>query len=137
MMHNFSPLLVREVPRFLATFYSRRMWCLFFEIKSATNFCYEKVFWILPWAVSHLYLGVPLFLGRPWQQPITNRIKAKLSKWKGSLLSIMGRVQLVKFVIHCILLYSFDVYSWSVSLLKQFDLWIKTLFRLGTFIKEN
>lgn len=58
------------------------------------------------------YLGVPIFRGRPRKshlQPIADRIKAKLASWKGSLLSIMGRVQLVKSIIHGMLIYSFHI----------------------------
>ncbi|MCI30513.1 RNA-directed DNA polymerase (Reverse transcriptase), partial [Trifolium medium] len=52
------------------------------------------------------YLGVPIFKGKPKARhftPIADRIKAKLSAWKASLLSIAGRVQLVKSVIQRIL----------------------------------
>jgi len=41
---------------------------------------------------------------------ITDRIKNKLTTWKGRILSIMGRVQLVKSVIHGMMVYSFHVY---------------------------
>ncbi|XP_019438892.1 PREDICTED: uncharacterized protein LOC109344584 [Lupinus angustifolius] len=43
------------------------------------------------------YLGVPLFIGKPRRihlQPLADRIINKLAAWKGSLLSIMGRVEL-------------------------------------------
>jgi hypothetical protein len=59
------------------------------------------------------YLGCPIFVGRPKVihfQAIADKIRIKLSSWKGSLLSIMGRVQLVKSVIHGMLVYSFHVY---------------------------
>lgn len=54
-------------------------------------------------------------------QPIANRIKAKLATWKGSLLSITGRIQLVNSITHGMMLYSFHIYSWPVSLLKSID----------------
>lgn len=82
---------------------------------------------LLGFSAGHLpfnYLGVPLFKGKPRKihlKPIADKIIAKLASWKGSLLSIMGRVQLVKSVIHSMLLYSFHVYSWPISLLKQLD----------------
>lgn len=60
------------------------------------------------------YLGVPIFKGKPkvaYLQSIENRIKAKLAAWKGSLLSIMGRLQLINSVINSMLLYSFKVYA--------------------------
>ncbi|XP_019427157.1 PREDICTED: uncharacterized protein LOC109335477 [Lupinus angustifolius] len=70
------------------------------------------------------YLGVPLFRGKPKAihlQPISDRIVNKLAKWKGSCLSIMGRVELVKSIIHSMLVYSFHVYRWPVNLLKRMD----------------
>ncbi|KAF1894215.1 hypothetical protein Lal_00004139 [Lupinus albus] len=59
------------------------------------------------------YLGVPLFRGKPKRlhlQPIANRVLAKLATWKGLVLSIMGRVELVKSVVHSMLAYSFHIY---------------------------
>ncbi|KAF1862973.1 hypothetical protein Lal_00018817 [Lupinus albus] len=62
------------------------------------------------------YLGVPLFRGKPKRlhlQPIADRILAKLATWKGLVLSIMGRVELVKSVVHSMLAYSFHIYLWG------------------------
>ncbi|XP_019459896.1 PREDICTED: uncharacterized protein LOC109359653 [Lupinus angustifolius] len=70
------------------------------------------------------YLGVPLFRGKPMTihlKPLADRIITKLSKWKGSFLSIMGRVELVKSIIHNMLAYSFHVYAWPLTLLKSMD----------------
>lgn len=70
------------------------------------------------------YLGVLIFKGKPKSlhlQPIADKIKIKLSSWKASLLSIAGRVQLVKFVIHGMLIQTLSVYSWPVSLLKEIE----------------
>jgi len=42
-----------------------------------------------------IYLGYPIFQGKPKVahfQMISDKIKAKLATWKGSLLSVMGRV---------------------------------------------
>lgn len=80
------------------------------------------------------YLGVPLFQGKPKKshlQPIVDRIKVKLAAWKGKLLSIMGRVQLLKSIIHGMLIYSFHVYAWPVSLLKSIDNWIRNFIWSG------
>lgn len=70
------------------------------------------------------YLGVPIFLGKPRKMhllPIAGKIKSKLSSWKGSTPSFMGRVQLVKSIIQGMMVYSFHVYLWPVSLLKSLD----------------
>lgn len=57
--------------------------------------------------------------------PIADRIRVKLSAWKASLLSISGRVQLVKSVIQGMLLYSFMVYALPISLIKTVDKWVR------------
>ncbi|CAI8601996.1 unnamed protein product [Vicia faba] len=52
--------------------------------------------------IPFIYLGVPIFKGRPkkaYLQPIADIIKGKLTAWKASLLSIAGRIQLVRSVI--------------------------------------
>jgi hypothetical protein len=49
------------------------------------------------------YLGCPIFVGKPKTihfKAITDKIKMKMASWKGVLLSIMGRVQLVRSIIH-------------------------------------
>ena len=66
------------------------------------------------------YLGFPIFQGKPkaaYFYPIMDKVKLKLSAWKASLLSIAGRVQLVKSVVQGMLIHSITVYSWPVSLL--------------------
>lgn len=73
-------------------------------------------------SLPFIYLGVPLFLGKPRVchfRPFVGRLKAKLHSWKGSMLSVMGRIQLVKSVINGMLLYSFNIYLWPRSLLKE------------------
>jgi hypothetical protein len=45
----------------------------------------------------------------------------KLSAWKASLLSIAGRVQLVRSVVQSMLIYSISIYSWPESLLKDIE----------------
>jgi len=74
------------------------------------------------------YLGFPIFQGKPKRihfQAIVDRIKVKLASWKGSLLTIMGRDQLVKSIIHGMLVYSFHIYHWPQNILKLLDRWIK------------
>lgn len=57
--------------------------------------------------------------------PIAGRIRSKLATWKASLLSISGRVQLVRSEVQSILIYSFMVYAWPVSLIKMIDKWLR------------
>lgn len=85
-------------------------------------------------SMPFMYLGVPLFKGKPkklYLQPIVDRVKLKLASWKGVLLSIMGRVQLVQSVVQSMLLYSFQVYSWPVSLLNLVDKWCRNFIWSG------
>jgi len=80
------------------------------------------------------YLGCPVFKGKPkavYILAIFDKIKMKLATWKGSLLSIMGRVQLVKSIIHGMLVYSFHVYMWPTSLLNDLDKWLKNFIWSG------
>jgi len=68
------------------------------------------------------YLGIQMFKGKPKAlhlRPVVDRIQVKLNAWKGRLLTIMGRVQLVNAVISSMLTYSFHVYKWPVSLLSE------------------
>lgn len=65
-----------------------------------------------------------------WSQ-LQTELKLKLSSWKGSILSIMGQVQLIQSVIHGMLIYIFHVYSWPLSLLKHLEQCIKNFLWSG------
>ncbi|XP_019460170.1 PREDICTED: uncharacterized protein LOC109359931 [Lupinus angustifolius] len=86
------------------------------------------------------YHGVPLFKGKPKAihlQPIADRIVNKLAKWKGSSLSIMGRVEIVKSIIHNMLVYSFHVYNWPVNLLRRMENCIRNfIWSRNTLVKK-
>jgi len=91
-------------------------------------------------SLPFIYLGVPIFKGRPKAihlQPIADKIKSKLSAWKTSLLSIAGRLQLVKSVIYSMLTHSMSIYSWPVSLLKDIEKWIKKIIWSGDTTKRK
>jgi len=86
------------------------------------------------------YLGVPIFRGRPKSihfQHIADRVKLKLAAWKASLLSIAGRIQLVKSVVHGMLIHSFSVYSWPVSLIRDIERCIKNFIVSGDITKRK
>ncbi|PNX55034.1 hypothetical protein L195_g048658, partial [Trifolium pratense] len=75
-------------------------------------------------SLPFIYLGVPIFKGKPKTchfAPIFDKIKLKLAKWKASLLSYSGRVQLLKSVIQSMLIYSITIYSWPVSVIKDLE----------------
>lgn len=86
------------------------------------------------------YLGVPFSQCKPSTthlQLIADKIKSKLSAWKGSMLSIMGRVQLVKSIIHGMMSYSFHVYMWPIALLKSLDRCIRNFIWSGNMCKRK
>lgn len=73
------------------------------------------------------YLGVPIFRGCPRAthlQSLADKVRAKLLGWKGKLLSLAGRVQLVQSVVQAMLLHSFMIYKWPLTLLKRVMQWI-------------
>lgn len=81
--------------------------------------------------VPFLYLGYPIFQGKLKVihfRMITDKIRNKLATWRGTILSIMSSVQLVKSIIHGMLVYSFHVYIWPRRLLRLLDSWIKKIY---------
>jgi len=91
-------------------------------------------------AVPFLYLGCPIFQGKAKVihfRTITGKIKNKLSTWKGTVLSIMGRVQLVKSIIHGMLVYYFHIYLWPKRLLCLLDSWIKNFIWSGDVLARK
>ena len=81
------------------------------------------------------YLGFPLVQGRVSRNvynDVVDKVSKRLATWKGNILSIMGRVQLVKSIIHGMLVYSFHVYLWPRKLPKALDRWIKKIWEMLT-----
>jgi len=80
------------------------------------------------------YLGVPIFKGKPkvrHLQPIADKVKAKMSSWKASLLFIAGKVQLIKSIVQSMLIHTLSVYDWPVSLLKELEAVMRKFFWSG------
>ncbi|KAL8479156.1 hypothetical protein ACS0TY_026131 [Phlomoides rotata] len=86
------------------------------------------------------YLGVPLFRGAPKAmhlRGIADHIIAKFATWKGSTLSMAGRICLVNSVIASSLVHSMMIYKWSRSLLNKIDramrcfIWMRKIERQG------
>jgi len=91
-------------------------------------------------SLSSHYLGVPIFKGKPKAchlQPVADKIKLKLSQWKAQLLSMAGRVQLVRSVIQSMLVYSISLYSWPISLLKDLERCIRNFIWSGDSDKRK
>jgi hypothetical protein len=90
--------------------------------------------------VPFQYLGCPIFQGKPKVihfRMIADKIKNKLATSKGRILSIMGRVQLVKSIIHGMLVYSFHIYLWPRRLLRLLDSWIKKIICSGDVLTKK
>ncbi|XP_057811785.1 uncharacterized protein LOC131026023 [Salvia miltiorrhiza] len=71
-----------------------------------------------------IYLGEPLFVGKPRASHLTSikdRIVQKFSRWAGLHLSMAGRICLVNSVIQSSLTHTMMVYSWPKSLLHEID----------------
>lgn len=84
------------------------------------------------------YLGVPIFCGRPKSEyflPIADKIRSKLSVWKGRQLSQAARLQLIESVIQCYLIHIFQVYEWPKSLLRKLERWTRNFFWNGDPLK--
>ncbi|KAK2426743.1 hypothetical protein QL285_025379 [Trifolium repens] len=91
-------------------------------------------------SIPFVYLGVPIFKGKPTSlhlQPVADKIKLKLSAWKASLLSIAGRVQLVRSVVQSMLIYSISIYSWPTSLIKDLEKCIRNFIWSGDTDKRK
>ena len=70
------------------------------------------------------YLGVLIIVGTPkliFLQLLVDKVKLKLGSWKGKSLSMIGQICLVNIVVTVFLDYSFNVYKWLTSLLKQVE----------------
>jgi hypothetical protein len=74
---------------------------------------------------------------RIYFQPIVDKVKIKLATWKASLLSMAGRVQVVKSVIQSMLLHTISIYSWPTSLLREMEVWIKNFIWSGDINKRK
>ncbi|KAH6818323.1 hypothetical protein C2S51_001926 [Perilla frutescens var. frutescens] len=71
-----------------------------------------------------IYLGVPLFVGIPRVSHIrslADKILLKFNRWNGHVLSMAGRLCLIKSVITSSAIHSMMVYAWPVSLVKKLD----------------
>ncbi|KAJ4717455.1 Ribonuclease H [Melia azedarach] len=81
-----------------------------------------------------IYLGVPIFCGKPRQiylQVLADKVRARLEGWRGKLLSLVGRTQLVQTVIQSTILHSFSIYKWPVSLIKMVNTWCRNFIWSG------
>lgn len=82
-----------------------------------------------------LYLGVPIFRGRPTReflQILVDKVRSRLEGWCGKLLSMAGHVQLVCDVVGSMMLHSFRIYQWPAVLLRKLSGWIQNFIWTGS-----
>ncbi|XP_042479861.1 uncharacterized protein LOC122060806 [Macadamia integrifolia] len=80
------------------------------------------------------YLGVEIFKGRVKKEallPVMDKVKGRLAGWKGNLLSLAGRTELVRSVIAGIPNHSLSIYWWPSSLLATMEQWMKNFIWMG------
>lgn len=91
-------------------------------------------------SMPFFYLGIPIFKGKPRRlhlMPFADRIRLKVASWKAALLTITGRIQLVRSIISSMLIYSFMVYAWPVCLIKLVDQWVRNFIWSGCVDKRK
>lgn len=87
-----------------------------------------------------LYLRAPIFIGRRKSlhfQFIAYKVRLKLVAWKASLLYIVRRVQLVKFVIQSMLVHFISIYNCSASIIKVIETWMGNFIWSGILEKKK
>lgn len=92
----------------------------------------KLVFWI--GHLLFLYSGAPIFKGRQKKvhfKSIIDKLKERLASLKSSLLSIVVRLLMFKFVLQGMLMHTLLVYSWPNSLLKDTARWCRNFIWSG------
>ena len=87
-----------------------------------------------------IYLGIPLFKGIPKRNillPISDGIKAKISKWNGKFLSMAGRLTLIKSVIAGAFTHSFFLYKWPSNVIKDLNSCIRNFLWTGSIMERK
>ena len=83
--------------------------------------CYTKTLNCAQMGISFLYLGLEVG-GNPrkkkFWEPIINKLKSRLSMWKGRFLSMVGRICLIKSVISTLPLYYLSLFKVPDSVYK-------------------
>ncbi|XP_042482198.1 uncharacterized protein LOC122062615 [Macadamia integrifolia] len=80
------------------------------------------------------YLGVEIFKGIVKKDRILclmDKIKARLQGWRGKLLSMAGRVELIRSVISGMPIHNFSVYWWHESVINTVERWMRNFLWLG------
>lgn len=100
----------------------------------------QRILGISVGSLPFTYLGVPIFAGRPKSEffmSIADKVRSKLSTWKGLQLSQAARLQLIESVIQSHLIYSFQIYEWPKSLIRKVQRWTRNFFWNGDPLKDG
>lgn len=87
-----------------------------------------------------LYLGAPIFVGRPkpmYFMFVVDKSKLRLASWKANLLSMTGRLQLIKYVVQSMMVHYIFVYNWPNSLIKQITSWMHNFIWSGNMDQKK
>lgn len=87
-----------------------------------------------------VYLDVPIFLGKSKAinfLALAGRIKPKLASWKANLLSMAGRVLLVKSIIQSMMILNITIYNWHASIIKTINILIRSFIWSGNIEKRK
>ncbi|XP_042487646.1 uncharacterized protein LOC122067871 [Macadamia integrifolia] len=139
---NASKRYVRNLKSFLAIY--QKCSGQFFNLEKSKLFLGKNPLVRKQWIAEELeipccnfqtkYLGVEIFQSRVKRDPllpVMDKIKAKLAGLKGKLLSMAGRVELVKSVISRMSLHNFSVYWWPTPLIMNLEKWMKNFIWTG------
>ncbi|XP_042520593.1 uncharacterized protein LOC122094023 [Macadamia integrifolia] len=80
------------------------------------------------------YLGLEIFKGVVKKDRILHlmdKIKARLQGWRGKLLSMAGRVELIRSVFSGMPIHNFSVYWWPESVIKTVERWMRNFLWSG------
>lgn len=86
------------------------------------------------------YLGAPIFKGAPkgeYFAKVANRIRSKLATWKGALLSMAGRMQLVKSVVQGMMVFTIMIYRWPKEVIRKLQSAINNFIWTGDLQKRG
>lgn len=91
-------------------------------------------------SIPFVYLGVPIFYGKPKSRhlnTLADKILSKFDKWSGSLLSLAGRICLVNSVVASSLVHSMMIYRWPRTLVKRVDKAMRSFVWRGNILKSS
>lgn len=87
-----------------------------------------------------IYLGVPIFIGKPkakYFSSLADNIKPKLASWKAKMLSMAGRLMLVRSIVHSMMVHYISVYNLSANIISNIERWMRNFIWSGNMDKKK